>query len=482
MNIKDIMAIDIKKRIEFLTKDRSGNKRDEHYEQWKKEYDGEHKILLKPDKTIGDREEGALKTVTTAKEVLTLQKKIVSSAVYFLFGDPVQLVLDSDDEQHKAGFDRILEVLKDNKIKYFDKRLARQLFIETAVGELWYVRPVSQTDPVTKKNTVTQKIKVMLLSRENGSLVYPIYDETGDLIAISRKHTTNDLVEGKETAIEHVDTYTADTTYYHEKTARDVEWKEKTEPNLFGKIPVIFYHQKAPEWKDVQRLIDRFEEKMSSHADTDDYFDSPLLKIWGHIEKMPDKSDDGKLLMFKTVPGSDGSPQRGGDADYVTWDKSPESMKLEYEMLKYFILFLTDTPDIGFDNMKALGAMSGVAMKLMFMAAIGKAQDKQEIFGEAMMRRINLLKAMLGVVEFRNREQLGLADMEVSIKFGNPLPENIDELVTTLTQATGGESIMSQETAVRNNPLVTDANDEIEKLEKKRERTQAAETSFSLEE
>ena len=59
------------------------------------------------------------------------------------------------------------------------------------------------------------------------------------------------------------------------------------------------------------------------------------------------------------------------------------------------IYTITQTPDISFDTVKGLGAISGVALQLLFMDAHLKVQDKNEIFSEYLQRRINVLKAYL---------------------------------------------------------------------------------------
>lgn len=51
-------------------------------------------------------------------------------------------------------------------------------------------------------------------------------------------------------------------------------------------------------------------------------------------------------------------------------------MKLEIDTLLRMIYTITQTPDISFDTVKGIGAVSGVALKLLFMDAHLKVQDK----------------------------------------------------------------------------------------------------------
>ena len=76
---------------------------------------------------------------------------------------------------------------------------------------------------------------------------------------------------------------------------------------------------------------------------------------------------------------------------YVSWQQAPEAVKLEIETLLKLIYTITQTPDISFDAVKGLGAISGVALKLLFMDAHLKVQDKCEIFDDYLQRRVNVL-------------------------------------------------------------------------------------------
>ena len=87
--------------------------------------------------------------------------------------------------------------------------------------------------------------------------------------------------------------------------------------------------------------------------------------------------------------------KNGADAKYLSWDQSPESIKLEGGTLKDLIHYMTGTPDISFENLKQIGPISGIALRLMFMDAHMHASDKEEIFGKGIQRRINFLKAAL---------------------------------------------------------------------------------------
>jgi SPP1 family phage portal protein len=450
MNIKEILEkyeSDFSKLTTVLCKDPV----ERDIETYRKQYEGEHDILNRPAKTAG---KGAtLKTIPQAKLVIRYQKKIVNMAVSFLFGEPAKLILDNKDDKYQETFTLINDVWNKNKLDYFNKKLARRLFVETKVAELWYV--IVDSDNI-------KHIKMVLLCNQNGDEIYSHFDNNGNMDAFTRRYK---LLETDEKTYEHIDIYTAENFFFGvKKEAWQVEKKE----NLYGKIPIIYYEQAEPEWTDVQSEIDRVEMLISKSADTNDYFGAPTLMIRGKITNPPEKGEVGKMLRFTGEVGPDGKTDYG-EAEYLTWEHAPEAVKLEYETLKDIIYSITSTPDLSFNNVQGLTKTSGEALKFLFMDSILKAKDKEEIFGEGLTRRINLLKAILSITDVKSKQSL--EELDISIQFGDVLPKSVTELVKSLSTARGGDVIMSQDEAVRQNPLVSDAEEDIKRMEKEKGET-----------
>ena len=423
-------------------------------EKNRKEYEGEHVILDRPLKTAGTGK--TLKKVDQAKLVIRFQEKIVEMAISFLFGEPVKLSLNNQEEKYKVAFDLIQDVWKKNKLDYFNRKLTRRLMIETKAAELWYT--------LIDENNI-KHVKVALLCDKNGDEIYPHFDENGDMDAFVRRYNLKEL---DEKTYEHIDIYTAAKTILGVK--KDT-WQLTKKENMAGKIPVIYYDRDEPEWESVQTEIDKIEMLLSKFSDTNDYFGAPTLKIFGKIINPPEKGEVGRTLRFKGEQGAEGKTVYG-DAKYLTWEHAPESIKIEYDILKDIIYSMTSTPDLSFNNVKGLTQTSGETLKFLFMDAILKAKSSEELFGEALTRRLNLLKAMLGVVSVKDKQNLD--ELDIAIEFGDVLPKSITELVKSLSIARGGDSIMSQEEAVRKNPLVSNAEEDLDRLNKEKEKSEVA--------
>lgn len=406
-----------------------------------------HKVMdagQRPDKII--TVDGGTKTVPVTRLGLPLQKQIVGLAAAFLCGNPIRLIANPANDGEKEMLAVIARTWEKNKLDYESKKLAKIMMAETEAAELWYR---DKPDEAYWADTVNagrpHRLRMRVLANSLGDTLYPIFNNMGDMIAFGREYTIK--VDGKEQF--HFDIYTDTQVFKATKTS--TAWVVETEIHYFNKIPVVYYSQPATEWNDVQSLIDRFEKTLSNHSDTNDYFASPMVKVTGEVKGFATKGESGKVLELK----------EGAEASYMSWDQSPKSQELEFKNLRSLIFDMTSTPDISFENMKGLGAISGVSRKMMFLGAHLKAADKEENFGQCIQRRINLIKAAM--VTFNN-QLAESASLVVTPKFEYFLPKDEEGLINILSTATGSKAIMTQETAVRNNPFVTDPEAEIEKL------------------
>jgi SPP1 family phage portal protein len=158
----------------------------------------------------------------------------------------------------------------------------------------------------------------------------------------------------------------------------------------------------------------------------------------------------------------------------MSWDKSPESLQLELNNLKSLILDLTSTPNISFENIKGLGQFSGIALKMLFLDAHMKAADHAENFGESIQRRINFLIAGMKIIN----ASFAKVSLDIQPKFTFFLPKNDLEMVEMLTAAvTGG--IMSKTSATGQNPLVDDADTELNLIKEEANSAGALDQSFN---
>jgi SPP1 family phage portal protein len=461
-SIKEILnqhADNPQKLISSLSVD---TKDDRFQEEYLEEFEGErtrriksvgkrlnktYKVLKKDGTPTGEQ-----KTIYVAKLVFPFPKKIVRTAVHFLFGGKM-IVSAKEDNQATQAFTDVWK--KDLKMQGKLKSLARTCMIETKAALLFYPQPIK--DGEDPNRTKALKLRCMLLDNESGEF-YPHFNDYGDMDAFLRKYQVADI-EGK--IIEKVKIYTQD--MIHTYRSESGSWKnEKGEKNLFGKIPVVYVEQDLPEWEEIATMIDDFENRISRLADTNDYFAEPLLKIFGEASRAPNKEEVGKVVEFPMEKDIEGKTTHG-DAEYATWDQTPESIKLELETVWDGIFSMTSTPDLSFNNVKGVGTTSGVALRLMFMDALIKREDKGEIFYDALNRCISVVAA--GIAGYTNVKFAGQLDSdEINVEFTDQLPDDLAEAIDTLMTATGNKPILSQESGASLSPFTRDSKEEIERI------------------
>lgn len=396
-----------------------------------------------------------------ARIALALQKLIVKRAVSFMFGNPVTIDCIPENDSQTAVFKAIKRVLSDVKEKSHNRRVARTLFSCTEVAELWY--------PVEKPNNVYGfpskfKLRCAMFSPLDGDTLYPYFDESGDLKAFSRQFSIEDAKGKVHTFFE---TYTDEFQMMWRMSAdgwKPEEGYPKTNP--IGKIPVVFAQQPQVEWEDVQVLIDRLEKLLSNFADTNDYHAAPKIFVKGTIQGFSKKGESGAIL----------EGDADSDAHYLSWANAPESVKLEIDTLLRMIYTITQTPDISFDSVRGVGAISGVALKLLFMDAHLKVQDHSEVFDEYLQRRLNIVKAFIG--QFNTK-----LSSEAEALLAEPVitPYIIKDEAAELkiwSDANGGNAVISQKASFEKANLTSDPDADYQQYQDE----QSSKSSFALNE
>lgn len=420
------------------------------------DYDKRPNKLVKVDAEEGgikkiDPETGEAITVRyepVARIAIAIQKLIVKRASAFLFGNPVKLEAEMENANQEAVMTALNRILHDVKADSMNRKIAREVFSCTEAAEIWY--PVEKTHSSYGFNS-KYKLRAAVFSPLLGDKLYPYFDDNDDMVAFSREFTRVGDDNKTRTMFE---TYTDQQHFMWEMVEKGAEMVEGYPREIaIGKIPVIYASQPDMEWADVQVLIDRLEKLLSNFADTNDYHAAPKIFVKGHLTGFAKKGESGAII----------EGDKDSEASYLSWQHAPESVKLEIETLLQMIYTLTQTPDISFDSVKGIGAISGVALKLLFMDAHLKAVDKKEIFDAYMQRRVNVIKAFIGKLN------TGLAvDAENLMVKPEITPYMIDDeksYIDLLTSANGGKPVVSQKRSVQLAGLANDTDEDFRQLE-----------------
>lgn len=328
---------------------------------------------------------------------LSFQQLICDKRVSFCLANPVVRTYSGIDksangepDEDAAMFEYALErILRDNKIVSHDREVARNIFTYTEVAEYWYTSDLPDEKRSKRYGFDSNKrVKVALYKRTDGYKFFPIKNAEGDLICFSMQYKVK---EGGK-AVTYFRVFTDEEIATYKRTgAWDWEQVGESIVNTIRKIPFVFGWQRHPEYRNVSRLISRLEKLLSNHGEVNDYHSAPKLLLTDaeNISGVGEKGESGIVLQAKGK----------ADAKYITWDNATESVKLEIENLLTMIYTLTQTPNINFDNIKGLGAVSGVSIKLLFTDTHLAVKDKEGLLNDFYQRRHSIIGAYIAVLE-----------------------------------------------------------------------------------
>lgn len=346
-------------------------------------------MSLVPKVQSNEQEMEYVRTELANRIPLAFQELICNKRVSFCLANPaVRTYSGIKDKAEADKFEFALErILRDNKIATHDKEVARNIFTYTEVAEYWYPIDLKGKRSDRYGFNTDMRLKVALFSRENGYDFFPLKDENGQMFCFSMKYRIREF--GKLVTYFQVFTDEEIAKY---KQVGGYKWAEidRSEHNL-GKIPIVFGWQMYPEYRNASHCISRLEKILSNHAEVNDYHSAPklLLKNAEKIKGIGNKGESGIVL------------QATGDADakYITWDNATASVKLEIDTLLTMIYTLTQTPNINFDNIKGMGAVSGVSIKLLFMDAHLAVKDKEGVLSDFFQRRNSIIGSYIALME-----------------------------------------------------------------------------------
>lgn len=436
------------------------------YDVARKQYEPhEHDIFdrtKRPDKLVqqyrGKNSKGAAiyetVSVAVARAAIPYQKLIVERIIGTMLGNNIQLTEENlaGSEVESDLFKQVKQVWEDSKMDFTNRSILRALLSEMEVAEIWYA---------VKNEYGEIELKCRVVSPSKGDRLYPFFDDNGTLIAFSREY---EIEKEPGTKIIRLDTYTKESILKFQNA--DSGWQFLGGiTNSFGKLPVVYYYQLAPEWMDIQPSCDRQDTLVSNFSDTNDYFASPMVKVRGKVEGFADKGEQGKII---TVG-------ENGDVDYLTWNSGPEAIKTEFDINEDLIYSSMQIPNFSWSKVQNIGNLQNAILKLFFTDPHMKAETKWETFGIGIQRRLNLLsRACKELFNTKTTER----QIKIKPVMKPYVPENLSEIVQTLVTATNGEPVMSQKRAVELNPMVSDTKAEMERLDEESVKRQSE--SFNM--
>jgi hypothetical protein len=388
MTIKDILALPNTEQVIAQLKDKAVDVI--AWSKLRKEYDPkEHPVnnkTLYPD-IPGDKDNPAGTKVT--RIALDYQRLAAARMTSLCFGLPVKRVYKAETEGQKEAQQIIEAIMLRNRIDSVNVERGNMLFAGCEVATLWYAIEEQHSLYGVESSL---KVRCANYSPMKGDSIYPLFDEYGDMVALSFGYKRKSMGEWAE----YFDTYTADRHIKWVASGRGKSWEAIEDESIavgapngqgIGKIPAIYMHRPTPIWEDTSSIVYEIEWALSRSGNYVRANTKPLFGVFAdeEIAYGGEKPTDAKSVhQF---------PQNA-KAGYITWELSAENVKFYTNTLRNEFFTQLQIPDWTFENMKSM-KMSGEAFKQLFVDAMLKVHDESGRLVEFLDREISVVKAFV---------------------------------------------------------------------------------------
>lgn len=376
------------------------------------------------------KKDGTVEYVTRIP--FNFQKLAAHRLTELCFGIPVKRVYKSftDGEKEVAGV--IEAILQRNRIDSLNINRSEKLFSGCEIATLWYA--------VEERNSLYGidspiKLRCQTFSPMDSHAIYPLFDDTNDLIAISFETA----VKNGRNKIDYFDTYTSDRHIKWERAGRVTGWQRiQDEKITIGKIPAIYTSRELPAWENTSNFVFESEMTLSRNGNYLRKNMKPLFVLFADEEvSFGNEKDDDHKSVFRYPKGS--------DARYVTWAQAIESLKFQITELRQQFYSQLQLPDFSMDNMKTT-PMSGEARKMVFIDSQLKVTREKGALLEFLDREINVIRSFVKIIMPARAKDVDDLQIETVITPFTITDEK--DTVNNLMTATGGKPIISQKEGI----------------------------------
>lgn len=363
-----------------------------------------------------------------------LQRLATKRMSELVCGIPVKRVYKPENDRQKDIAAYIENIYDRNRIDSVNTERCNMLFAGCEVLTLWYA-----TEQPNNLYGFDSRLKLRCrnFSPMLGDDLYPLFDEYGDMIAMSVGYQRK---VGRKW-VQYFDTYTA-TQHIKWSTQQTGEWAVvESEQITLGKIPAAYMWRPMPIWEDTSKTVYEIEWAMSRNGNYLRENSKPIFVVFADeaITYGDEKSPNKEFRSIMQYP-------KGSTAQYITWQQAVENLKFYVEQLRSFFFTQLQLPDWSYDKMSQQ-ALSGESRKQLFIDAQLKVKDESGRLIEFFDREMNVIKAfvkiMLGEQYAADIDALKV-DMLITPFAITDEKDTIDNLMA----ANGGEPLMSQRESI----------------------------------
>lgn len=362
-----------------------------------------------------------------------LQRLATKRMTELVTGIPVKRVYKPENDRQKEIASYIESIYERNRIDSVNNERCNMLFAGCEVLTLWYA--IDERNNLYGFNSPL-KLRCRNFSPMLGDDLYPLFDEYGDMIAMSVGYTRK---KGRKT-VQYFDTYTSDK---HIKWSNENgSWQEvENEDITLGKIPGIYTWRPTPIWEDTSKTVYEIEWALSRNGNYLRQNSKPLFVVFADeaISYGDEKSPNKEFRSIMQYP-------KGSTAQYITWQQAVENLKYYVGELRSLFFTQLQLPDWSYEKMSQQ-ALSGESRKQMFIDAQLKVKDESGRLIEFFDREMNVIKAFLKVM-LGEQFHKDIDALKVEMIITPFAITDEKDTINNLMAANGGEPIMSQRESI----------------------------------
>ena len=362
-----------------------------------------------------------------------LQRLATKRMTELVTGIPVKRVYKPENDRQKEIASYIESIYERNRIDSVNNERCNMLFAGCEVLTLWYA--IDERNNLYGFNSPL-KLRCRNFSPMLGDDLYPLFDEYGDMIAMSVGYTRK---KGRKT-VQNFDTYTSEK---HIKWSNENgSWQEvENEDITLGKIPGIYMWRPTPIWEDTSKTVYEIEWALSRNGNYLRQNSKPLFVVFADeaISYGDEKSPNKEFRSIMQYP-------KGSTAQYITWQQAVENLKYYVGELRSMFFTQLQLPDWSYEKMSQQ-ALSGESRKQMFIDAQLKVKDESGRLIEFFDREMNVIKAFLKVM-LGEQFHKDIDALKVEMIITPFAITDEKDTINNLMAANGGEPIMSQRESI----------------------------------
>lgn len=362
-----------------------------------------------------------------------LQRLAVKRMTELITGIPVKRVYQPENERQREVATYLEKIFMKNRIDSVNIERCNMLFAGCEVMTLWYAVEQVQTAYGFKSNL---KLRCRNFTPMFGDELYPLFDEYGDMIAMSVAYTRRNARK----IVQYFDCYTA--TRHIKWSTQNGDWEAVEDEQItLEKIPCIYMYRPTPIWEDTSKIVYEIEWALSRNGNYLRENSKPLFVVYSDedVKYGKEKSPNKEFKAIAQFPSN-------AKSEYVTWQQAVDNLKFYVNELRNLFFTQLQLPDWSYEKMSQQ-ALSGESRKQLFIDAQLKVKDESGRLIEFFDREVNVVKQFLKIM-LGDSYAADIDALNVEVQITPFTITDEKDTIDKLLAANGNEPIISQREAI----------------------------------